>query len=99
MKWDFWYIFALILYITVPCLPIVIFGCASKPIELAYNCPVITLPVEPVWSTKSLTTNSSPNLVVQTLVADDIKGRGWIKTVYEEIKAVDKAEDFSSKPK
>jgi uncharacterized lipoprotein YmbA len=45
---------------TIVAIMLLLTGCASeKPIELAYSCPVITLPKNPKWYTKNITDNST----------------------------------------
>lgn len=45
-------------------------GCSSEPIKLAYNCPIINLPPDPIWQTKLLTAKSTASTVVKSFPAD-----------------------------
>lgn len=73
-------------------LDIPLMGCTSKPIPLAYDCPIITLPVTPISQTKKLTAHSTPDSVIKAYVADLSTYKRWNKAVYQEIKDVDQDE-------
>lgn len=61
-------------------------GCASQnPVPVAYDCPELELPPEPIAATQKLTVNSRPDEVVKAYVATLRNYKGWIQTVEAEV--------------
>ena len=60
-------------------------ACATKPIPIAYQCPRLTLPTDPVLELKTLTAASTPDKAVKACWADIMALRGWDSTVRQEV--------------
>lgn len=60
---------------------ILLSACATKPVQIAYNCPTLMLPPDPVPFTRSLTGKSPPDEVVKAWVATAIAYRDWDRVV------------------
>ncbi len=71
---------ALLLFIALNCA-----SCATKPIAVAYNCPQIVLPPDPVPATKRLTAKSNASQVMKAWVATAYAYRGWNLAVRKQI--------------
>ena len=58
-------------------------GCASEiePVPVAYNCPRLMLPDDPVPATIQLTDKSTPDEVIKAWVATAYAYRGWNQIV------------------
>lgn len=61
-------------------------GCGTKAIQpIAYDCPKIKLPNDPIDYTKSLNEKSTPDEVIKAWVATAQSYKGWNKTVRRQI--------------
>ena len=60
-------------------------ACATKPIPIAYHCPVIVLPDDPKLTLKKLTVKSTPDQVVKACWIDVSNLRGWDLTVRQQL--------------
>ena len=59
-------------------------ACTSvKPV--AFKCPRIILPADPVPATRKLTPKSTPDQVVKAWVATSYLYQGWNKTVRQQV--------------
>lgn len=52
-------------------------ACTPKVTPVAYDCPVLELPPDPVLSVRKLTPNSPLPTVMQYCIADLITEHGW----------------------
>lgn len=59
--------------------------CASKPTTIAYQCPRILLPPDPIPATAKLNPQSKPDQVVKAWVATTIAYKGWNTVVRHQI--------------
>lgn len=64
---------------------VLIAGCASTPDPIAYSCPPILLPPDPINYTSRITTKMPPNLVVKYAAAELKSYKGWYKIVKREV--------------
>ena len=60
-------------------------GCATKPIEIAYDCPKLILPKDPILYTQKLTNKSSAEQVMKSWVATANAYRDWNVTVRKQV--------------
>lgn len=60
-------------------------SCATKPIQIAYNCPKIELPPDPIVYAKKLNDKSNSEEVMKSWVATAIGYRDWNKTVRKQV--------------
>lgn len=61
-------------------------ACASnKVIPIAYNCPRVTLPPDPIPATKTLNAKSTPGDVMKAWVATAYAYRGWNMAVRRQV--------------
>ena len=59
--------------------------CATIPTPIAYQCPHITLPPDPIPATTKLTSQSKPDQVVKAWVATTIAYKGWNTIVRQQV--------------
>ena len=64
---------------------LIITSCAHKPVPIAYHCPKIELPPDPISQTKRLNRNSRPDQVIKAWVATANEYKGWNKIVREQV--------------
>jgi hypothetical protein len=57
------------------------------PKPVAYHCPRIILPADPVPPTRKLTLKSQPNDVMKAWVATAYLYQGWNKTVRKQVES------------
>ena len=62
-------------------------ACASKIEPVAYNCPRIELPDDPVSLTDTITDDSTPDEVMKAWVATAYAYRGWNRTVRQQVES------------
>lgn len=62
-------------------------GCAPKAVPLAYNCPTITLPPDPIPVIRKLTAKSRPDEVMKAWVETAYQYRGWNQAVRNQIES------------
>lgn len=62
-----------------------IVSCATKPIPVVYQCPVVKLPPEPVAHLSRLTNKSRPDQVLKAYVADLSAYKGWCHAVQKQV--------------
>lgn len=67
---------------------LILTGCASSSIPVAYQCPSIVLPSETNLNVSGLNEKSRPDEVIKAYVADLTNSRAWIKAVKEETSTV-----------
>ena len=60
-------------------------GCATKPIPVVYDCPVIMLPADPIPDIRKLKPDARPDQIIKAWVATATQYRGWDQTVRAEI--------------
>jgi hypothetical protein len=60
-------------------------SCATKPVEISYNCPKLVLPKDPILYTKKLTEKSNAEDVMKSWVATAVAYRDWNKTVRKQV--------------
>ena len=60
-------------------------GCASKPIPVAYQCPKLRLPPDPILPIEKLKITSTPDQVAKACVATITSLRGWNSAVRQEV--------------
>ena len=66
-------------------LALTLFGCSTKPVRLAYDCPIIQLPDDPYIATESLTENSGADEIIKAWVATAYAYRGWNIAVRKQV--------------
>ena len=57
----------------------------STPVKVAYECPRIQLPADPVAPVTKLTDKSTPDEVIKAWVATATVYRNWNKTVRKQV--------------
>ena len=62
-------------------------GCASTPKPVAYDCPVIALPPDPVPEVSKLTVKSTDDEIIKAWVITAIQYREWNIIVRRQIAA------------
>lgn len=60
-------------------------GCAPRPYEVAFNCPFVELPPDPIPMTRKLTAQSKPNEVMKAWVITATDYRNWNIAVRKQI--------------
>lgn len=64
---------------------LIVTSCAHTPTPIAYHCPKIELPPDPVPQTKRLTSKSRPDQVIKAWVATANGYKGWNKIVRQQV--------------
>lgn len=67
-------------------------ACAPKVTQLAFHCPAVQLPPDPIMQTKLLTNKSKYNVVAQSYYADLTGQIGWNHAVRKQVAIVNIAE-------
>jgi hypothetical protein len=60
-------------------------GCVSKPVPVAYDCPQIVLPPDPILATRKLTAKSKPGDAAKAWVSTAVACCAWNKTVRKQV--------------
>jgi hypothetical protein len=76
----------LVIFISFLCL----IGCSTKPTRIAYDCPTIQLPDDPVAATETLTDESDAADVIKAWVATAYAYRGWNVAVRKQVESSQK---------
>lgn len=68
-------------------IPAFIFSCSIfKPTPIAYHCPVIHLPPDPIISLNKINDKSKPDEIIKSWVYTAIAYKNWNKIVRKQIK-------------
>lgn len=62
-------------------------GCTKHPAPIAYNCPQLILPNDPIPRTRNLNSESRPDEVIKAWVATTVEYRGWNKAVRRQVES------------
>jgi hypothetical protein len=60
-------------------------GCATKPTRLAYDCPRIELPPDPITTVTALNDESGADEIIKAWVATAYAYRGWNLVVRKQV--------------
>lgn len=63
-------------------------SCATKPVEVAYDCAIVELPADPIPATRDLKDDSTPDEVVKAYRATVYDYQQWDIIVRDEIRSV-----------
>ena len=69
------------------CVPLVLVlcACAQRPIPIAYECPKLQLPADPVAPVRTLTPQSSADEVIKAWVATAVAYETWNVVVRKQV--------------
>lgn len=86
MKYILTFVVYVICWLFLIALLIFLFtGCATKPVPVAYDCPTLELPADPVPATRKLTDKSRPDEVIKAYVKTVRDYVSWNQVVRAEV--------------